>query len=163
MISWKEIAGNILSQVLAPLSITGDPLDTPAVDIHTGVESLPIDKVTLRDELRRDEGCIPYAYTDSLGYWTIGVGRLIDRRKGGRLSDQEIDYLLDNDIDSHLGDIRQEDWFQAADTDGRRRALVNMCFQLGKDGLTKFSGFLQLVRQKKWKEAADDLRKNTLW
>lgn len=25
---------------------------------------------------------VPHAYQDHLGYWTIGVGRLIDKRKG---------------------------------------------------------------------------------
>jgi lysozyme len=49
-------------------------------------------------ELRRDEGVDRSAYQDHLGFWTIGVGRLIDRRKGGGLSDEEIDYLLQNDV-----------------------------------------------------------------
>ena len=44
--------------------------------------------------LRRDEGRVRHAYQDHLGYWTIGVGRLIDQRKGGGLSEDEIDYLL---------------------------------------------------------------------
>jgi lysozyme len=53
----------------------------------------------LTAQLRYDEGVKEYAYTDSEGYLTIGVGRLIDRTKGGKLSEDEIDYLLDNDID----------------------------------------------------------------
>lgn len=39
----------------------------------------------LRDSLALDEGRVPYAYRDSLGFWTVGVGRLIDKRKGARL------------------------------------------------------------------------------
>jgi lysozyme len=54
--------------------------------------------MSLRRMLEDEEGRVPHAYPDSLGYWTIGVGRLIDRRKGGGLSDDEIDYLLANDI-----------------------------------------------------------------
>src|SRR3546814_15181122 len=45
--------------------------------------------------LNREEGRIPHAYPDSLGYWTIGVGRLIDKRKGGRLTNVETDMLLE--------------------------------------------------------------------
>lgn len=39
----------------------------------------------LKDSLALDEGRVPYAYRDSLGFWTVGVGRLIDKRKGARL------------------------------------------------------------------------------
>lgn len=39
--------------------------------------------MTLASLLTSDEGRVPHAYQDHLGYWTIGVGHLIDRRKGG--------------------------------------------------------------------------------
>src|SRR3546814_14026178 len=58
--------------------------------------------------LNREEGRIPHAYQDSLGYWTIGVGRLIDKRKGGRLTNVEIDMLLANDIADKIAEI--SDW-----------------------------------------------------
>src|SRR3546814_6643626 len=58
--------------------------------------------------LNREEGRIPHAYQDSVGYWTIGVGRLIDKRKGGRLTNVEIDMLLANDIADKTEEIR--DW-----------------------------------------------------
>ena len=54
--------------------------------------------MTLAQMLEAEEGRKRSAYQDHLGYWTIGVGRLIDRRKGGGLSPDEIDYLLTNDI-----------------------------------------------------------------
>ena len=41
-------------------------------------------------QLRREEGSIPHAYQDHLGFWTIGVGRLIDERKGGGLSPEDV-------------------------------------------------------------------------
>ena len=52
----------------------------------------------LKSQLLREEGAESCAYQDSLGFWTIGVGRLIDSRKGGGLSNEEIDFLLENDI-----------------------------------------------------------------
>lgn len=30
--------------------------------------------------LETDEGRVPHAYQDHLGYWTIGVGHLVDKR-----------------------------------------------------------------------------------
>ena len=35
----------------------------------------------LSKQLERDEGRVRHAYQDHLGYWTIGVGRLIDARR----------------------------------------------------------------------------------
>jgi GH24 family phage-related lysozyme (muramidase) len=40
---------------------------------------------TLRKLVEFHEGKIPYAYRDSLGLWTVGIGRLIDARKGAKL------------------------------------------------------------------------------
>ncbi len=57
-------------------------------------------------QLRADEGVRESAYTDSLGYLTIGVGRLIDARVGGKLWPDEIDYLSTQDdviIDTQNG------------------------------------------------------------
>jgi len=43
--------------------------------------------------LELDEGRVPCAYRDSLGYWTAGVGRLIDSRKGAHLPRWLLDEL----------------------------------------------------------------------
>src|SRR3546814_16572704 len=44
--------------------------------------------------LNRQEGRIPHAYQYSLGYWTIGDGRLVHKRNGGSLTNVELDMLL---------------------------------------------------------------------
>ena len=45
----------------------------------------------LLDLIKEHEGVVKHAYQDSRGYWTIGVGRLIDEKLKGGLSDDEID------------------------------------------------------------------------
>jgi GH24 family phage-related lysozyme (muramidase) len=50
--------------------------------------------VSLHDQLEIDEGKKPYPYKDREGYWTVGVGRLIDSTKDGGLSADEILFLL---------------------------------------------------------------------
>jgi lysozyme len=113
-------------------------------------------------ELTRDEGEVLYAYQDHLGYWTLGVGRLIDKRKGGGITHDEAMYLLKNDIARAYNDISNEPWFLACDTDSRQRALVNMRFQLGPVGIRTFRTSLGLIAQRKWLEAGANLRKS-LW
>lgn len=114
-----------------------------------------------RDKVRRlislHEGRIPFAYQDSLGYWTIGVGHLIDQRKGGRLPEHIIDALLDHDIDEHARGLENaHPW--VADLDPVRRAvLYDMAFNLGVAGLLKWPIFLGQVRRKEWDAAAANM------
>lgn len=103
-------------------------------------------KQELTRQLRGDEGVEESAYQDHLGYWTIGVGRLIDKRKGGRLRPHEIDYLLQSDIDERIDDLsRRIPWFLNLDS-ARQGVLLNMSFQLGVDGLLGFKNTLAMVK-----------------
>lgn len=100
----------------------------------------------LAKQLRRDEGVVPHAYEDSEGWLTIGVGRLIDRRKGGRLRDDEIEYLLQNDITEKTDElIRRLPWVADLD-EARQGVLINMAFNLGVSGLLGFRKTLALVK-----------------
>jgi lysozyme len=119
-----------------------------------------VDFIKLKTELNREEGRRKSAYRDSLGYLTIGVGRLIDARKEGGLSNPEIELLLDNDLNKCYLAIKQEPWFLTCD-DVRQRALVDMHFQLGHH-LYGFVNTLAALTKKDWKTAANCLRKS-LW
>jgi lysozyme len=117
-------------------------------------------KAELTTQLRRDEGEVLSAYSDSLGYLTIGVGRLIDKRKGGGLSVEESAYLLNNDIDKRVAELRSRlPWMKKLD-DVRFGALVNMSFQLGVDGLLGFKNTLALIEDGKYTFAADNMLKS---
>lgn len=105
--------------------------------------------------LTQDEGRVPYAYPDSLGYLTIGVGHLIDRRKGGRLPDHIIDALLDYDIESKTREILQSLPWVAFLDEPRRATILSMAFQLGVPGLLKFKNALAAARESQWSAAAD--------
>jgi len=108
----------------------------------------------LAQQLRRDEGTKPSAYQDHLGFWTIGVGRLIDARKGGGLRPDEIEYLLANDIkDRARALLAALPWFGALD-DARQGVLLNMAFQLGTAGLLMFKKTLEQVRLGHYKTAS---------
>jgi lysozyme len=113
-------------------------------------------------DLNNDEGRRKSAYSDSRGYLTIGVGRCVDSRLDCGLSDDEMDFLLRNDIQEVIKECTPFYWYQILDTDNRRRAILNMAFNLGLHGLLKFTTFLRLLQEKKWHDAADDLH-TTLW
>jgi lysozyme len=77
-----------------------------------------------------EEGRIPHAYLDSLGFTTIGVGCLIDERKGGRLCDEAIDAQLEHDLKSARRRAESLAGF-AQCNEARQAVLVSMSFQLG--------------------------------
>lgn len=112
----------------------------------------------LTRQLKGDEGVKAQAYQDHLGFWTIGVGRLIDARKpGSGLRSHEIDYLLRNDIDDRIEALmRRLPWFQDLDS-ARQGVLLNMSFQLGVEGLLGFKNTLRMVEQGRYDEAADGM------
>lgn len=108
----------------------------------------------LTKQLNRDEGRKPAAYQDHLGFWTIGVGRLVDARKGGGLRDDEINYLLRNDIEDRINALTKAlPWFQNLD-DARKGVLLNMAFQLGTAGLLGFKNTLEQIRAGAYATAA---------
>ncbi len=109
------------------------------------------------DQLRRDEDEVLTAYPDSLGYLTIGVGRLIDKRKGGGITTEESAYLLANDIKRKTAEVLAAlPW--ASNIDPVRFAvLVNMAFQLGIDGLLGFKNTLSLIKSGSFSQAADNM------
>lgn len=110
---------------------------------------------TLEELLIRHERKVRHAYQDSLGYWTIGVGRLIDKRKGGGLSNAEIHYLLRNDIASKSDQVRLafSGWWRRLSI-ARQNVLICMCFQLGIAGLLKFKATLAAMESGDYAAAA---------
>jgi len=101
----------------------------------------------LTQQLNRDEGRRGTVYKDSLGLWTVGVGRLVDPSKPGcGLRSDEMDYLLRNDINDRIDSLtRALPWFQNLD-DARKGVLLNMAFQMGTDGLLEFKNTLAKVQ-----------------
>lgn len=112
--------------------------------------------------LRGDEGEVLHAYQDHLGFWTIGVGILIDKRKGGGITPEESAYLLSNRI---MGKSIELDnrlpWWSKLD-DARRGVLLSMAFQMGVDGLLGFKNTLTMVERGDYAGAAIGML-NSLW
>jgi len=77
-----------------------------------------------------EEGRIAHVYQDCLGFWTIGVGALVDARKGGALCDEAIDAQLEHDLQAARKRAQSLTGFDQCN-DVRQAVIVSMCFQLG--------------------------------
>jgi lysozyme len=119
-------------------------------------------KSELVDSLIDHEGLVLHQYVDSEGYATIGVGRLIDPEKGGKITKDEAIYLLHNDIDECAKSLDNSlSWWRAVPAKAQM-ALMHMRFQLGMTGLLKFKKTLALLKENRFKEAAIEAR-NSRW
>ena len=109
----------------------------------------------LIEMLKRHEGVRSHVYLCSAGYETIAVGRNI-AESGLGLSDDEIEYLLKNDIER----VRQEltdnyFWFPALN-EARQDAMIDICFNLGLTRLRGFVNALEAMSREQFDVAADE-------
>lgn len=107
--------------------------------------------------LKRHEGAENFVYLCTENRYTIGVGRNVDNRGGLGLSEDEIDYLLSNDIVRCIKEINKEYvWFGDLD-EVRTEAVIDAFFCLGA---TRFRGFHKMIEafeRADYKEAATQL------
>ena len=114
-----------------------------------------LDDIT--DTLKRHEGVRQYAYRCPAGYWTIGAGRNIDDKGGRGLSDDEIDYLLQNDIKLSIDELSETfPWFEESPKQ-IQGVLINMHFNMGMPTLRKFRNMLDAMERKEYSRAAEEM------
>ena len=103
--------------------------------------------------LKRHEGVRDKVYMCSAGYETIGVGRNISK-SGMGLSDDEVDYLLENDIVRVIKELSSEyPWFKDLD-DVRKDAIIDIGFNLGATRLRGFKRALAAMDVADYKTAS---------
>ena len=109
----------------------------------------------LVEQLRRHEGVRSHAYKCSANMITVGVGRNIDENGGIGLSDDEIDYLLSNDIKRCQAELLAFSWFVDLDP-VRQDAMTNLLFNLGMTRLLGFKNALSAMERSEFVTAADE-------
>lgn len=110
----------------------------------------------LIEMLKVHEGVETHAYKCSASKITIGVGRNIDPEGGIGLSEDEIDYLLQNDINRITTELDFEyGWFSDLN-EARQDAMIDISFNLGQTRLRKFQKALTAMAQSNWNTAADE-------
>lgn len=128
--------------------------------------------MNIRAQLERDEGKKHFAYADSEGWITIGIGHWLGTKdpeaipnafKGG-ITDAQIDLLYGADMSNvcTLLDI-YEPWWRATDPIRCQAVLQNMSFNLGPQKLAGFHQFLGLMRAGQWFAAATDLSSTAVY
>ena len=125
-----------------------------------------IDKAALKSQLVKHEGKRNKVYLDSEGIPTIGVGFNLHRSDAKQkiaamgvdyeklvsgdvsLTDEQVDSLLDDDIESAIADCKSVVGSFSMLSDVRKRVLVDMTFNLGKTRFGKFKKMLAAIEPK---------------
>lgn len=113
----------------------------------------------LLESIKKHEGFVEHVYDDSLGIPTIGYGFAIK------------DLILDEDIAEDILMRKLErlkrnansrfQWLE--DMPQEVQAVVlNMCYQLGVTGVSKFRKAISALQEGDWSEAADEML-DSLW
>ena len=115
--------------------------------------------MTPLEQITRDEGYRQFAYKDTLGVLTIGIGRNLDRVG---ISREEAEVMAENDINRSIAGLRQAlDFFDGLSVP-RQGVLINMAFQMGVRGLLKFTDTLARIERGDFEGAAKAML-NSLW
>jgi lysozyme len=106
---------------------------------------IDIDRLTsalIRHEGKVFSGNRHRMYTDSVGKITIGFGRNLSDRG---LSETEAQFLLLNDIQEVIDQLRHDyQWFDELN-DVRQEVIINMAFNMGISGFGKFKKTIRLI------------------
>lgn len=119
----------------------------------------PEGKQKLKNLLVQHESYRQFPYTDTTGHLTVGIGRnLIDRG----ISTTEAFYLLDDDILYFTSKLAHFlDFFNRL-SEHRQIALIDMCFNLGLQGLLNFKKMISALARDDYDTAANEMI-NSKW
>ena len=110
-------------------------------------------------EIKRHEGFRPTVYKCTEGYDTIGYGFAI---KDLDIDEDVADFILMKKLHTLLQRISVAfPWFQDID-DIAKSVVVNMCYQLGLRGFSKFKKTIYLLETNQYQEASIEML-DSLW
>lgn len=98
-------------------------------------------------------------YKDTVGKYTIGIGRNLSDRG---ITKEESDFLFTTDYNIVIKELdRNLSWWKNLD-EVRQRVLFDMCFNLGVTKLLAFKNTLEAIRTGRYDDAAAGML-NSLW
>jgi len=126
----------------------------------------------LKARVRDHEGLRTSMYLDSLGKGTIGIGHLIQPHERDRYSEgveismDEIEELFDIDLNRAAAGadqlIQEHIGVHGPLPQRVGEVVVEMVFQLGKEGVGKFKKMWSCMKDKNWPGAAEQM-KDSRW
>lgn len=113
-----------------------------------------VDFKVLTRWLERDEGCRLKPYYCTAGKLTIGIGRNLE---DSGISRAEAGFMLENDIVKTMRELDQLLPFWRELSPNRQMAIINMAFNLGTFGFSKFTKTIDHLKNEDFDLAGDEM------
>ena len=119
----------------------------------------------LREELKRDEGCVNAVYLDHLNLPTVGIGHLVTESDqeygkpvGTKVSEERVNELFDQDIQVTIDECKllYHDFDDLPEK--VQHIIANMMFNMGRPRLSQFKKMIQAIRDGDWLEAGNQMQ-----
>ena len=110
--------------------------------------------MNIKELLILHEGVRLYSYKDTVGKTTIGVGRNLEDRG---ITMAEALMMLDNDIIDCTKQLSNRLYWFDAQPDHVKLVLVDMCFNLGLNGLLQFKNTLEHIKNGQYDLASKEM------
>jgi lysozyme len=115
--------------------------------------------MSLIEQIKKHEGYSPVAYKCTEGYDTIGYGFAI---KDLYLDKESCDKILERKLSELKLKIYQKfDWYKDAPQEVQE-VVINMCYQLGINGFSKFKQTIYYLETEQYPEASEEML-DSLW
>ena len=114
----------------------------------------PEAKQKLKNLLIKHEELKQFAYVDTTGHLTIGIGRCLSTRG---ISVNEALYLCDDDILYFSDKLNYLIGCYNLLSDVRKIVLIDICFNVGVNGLLNFKDMLAALEINDFEKAADEI------
>ncbi len=105
----------------------------------------------LKDRIKKNEGYSDKPYKDQLGFYTIGYGHLIKEKENNyyikKYNKDHFKKLFEADF-KKAQDQYQKNFFKKYHTISEKELLIEMLFQLGENGVSKFKKMLYFLNKK---------------
>ena len=109
---------------------------------------------TLIEDIKREEGYRASVYLDSLQKPTIGYGFLIDSLE---LQEDICQLILMRKLEKLIKTIKFNfKWFDDM-PEKIKDVIINMCYQLGVSGVSKFKKTIQFMKNRQWDKASVEM------
>lgn len=121
----------------------------------------------LRDQLKRDEGCVKAVYLDHLNIPSCAIGHMITewdeeygKPVGTPISDDRVNELFDQDVQVTIDECKVlfDDFDDLPEE--AKQVIANLMFNMGRPRLSKFVKFREAVRNRDWVESGRQLKES---
>ena len=115
--------------------------------------------MSLTESIKKHEGYVGIVYKDSLGIDTIGYGFAI---KDLELDEDICEIILERKLKELETRVNLKfKWFMYMPQE-IKDVIMEMCYQLGVGGFSKFRKTIAFLQDKKWAEASEEML-DSLW